>query len=932
MEHGTDKANYNYAALSAGVTVNLNTGTVSDGDTLSSIEHIVGSKFDDTFVTQNSINNTIEGGVDTDEVNGDWIDYSSNTSSDLVLDLSTVDGDGFATAQVNSDSKQDKLKDIENVIGTSGNDTITGNDEINTILGNGGADSISSGIGADSVEGGAGDDVIDGGAGADILKGDAGDDTFIGTNFDGDNIDGGTNTSAGDTVDYSQVITHGVTADLANVGGDNVSINGNTHTIADIENVKGTNQADTISGNDQNNILEGNDDDDVLSGLEGEDTLQGGSGNDVLKGGTGNDKLEGGDDDDTLEGGIGDDDLYGGAGSDTADYSNAVSTIETDGNFIFIGTERDYRNSIENIIGSDISGSGDIITDFDTNATSNAFYGLAGDDTITEGAGADSVEGGAGDDYIYAGIGNDIIDGDTSSTSGNSDTLDFTKVSIANDTGDTRVIDVEAYTGTDFTGIEIDLSDTNAQRIHAEFGEDTITNIENVIGTGKADYIKGNSSSNLLEGGSGNDYLLGLDGADTFKGGDGADTIDFSAGAQDVNVDMTKEQTIGTNSTYGVQNDGYGNKEYIDGIEHIITGSGADTVYGDAQGNTIITAAGDDSIRGGAGSDYINGGTEGANGDTIDFSDLNSAVTVVLNDSGAGSAISGTDTDTLVDIENVVGTSDNDTITGDLQDNTILSGAGNDYIKGLAGQDYIDGGAGLKDTVDFSDGTEEINIDLTQVDPNNRVLNDGYGNTEYLTGVENIIGTSSADTIIGDDANNEFTGGNSADKLYGNAGADTLVGQDGADTFSAGAGNDIIYGGEKNSSDKDSSRDVIDYSDVTVSMNVNLETTQASGVGQGVDTLYDIQDVLGSSVGDNITGKTGEINSLMGQDGDDTFHATLDGDILFGGSVTAGTHTDSGNDTVDYSDIDSTDGRAINVDLSRDDSTNTTNNEKEVQN
>lgn len=107
---------------------------------------------------------------------------------------------------------------------------------------------------------------------------------------------------------------------------------------------------------------------------------------------------------------------------------------------------------------------------------------------------------------------------------------------------------------------------TTAQRIHAEFGTDTITNIENVIGTGKSDYIKGNDASNLIEGRGGNDYLIGLDGADTFKGGDGEDTIDFSDGGGTVIVDMTKEQTVGDATTYRVQNDGYAsaNKEYID--------------------------------------------------------------------------------------------------------------------------------------------------------------------------------------------------------------------------------------------------------------------------------------------------------------------------------------------------------------------------------
>ncbi|RXJ93681.1 hypothetical protein CRV02_14785, partial [Arcobacter sp. CECT 8989] len=106
---------------------------------------------------------------------------------------------------------------------------------------------------------------------------------------------------------------------------------------------------------------------------------------------------------------------------------------------------------------------------------------------------------------------------------------------------------------------------------------------------------------------------------------------------------------------------------------------------------------------------------------------------------------------------------------------------------------------------------------------------------------------------------------------------------------------------------------------------------EANGVGQGVATLYDIQEVLGSSANATITRKTGEANSLLGIDGNDTFHQTLDGDFIDGGNVNTGTHADSGNDNVDYSSIDSDDGRDIYADLSRDDNDATTNNEQTVK-
>jgi Ca2+-binding RTX toxin-like protein len=180
-------------------------------------------------------------------------------------------------------------------------------------------------------------------------------------------------------------------------------------------------------------------------------------------------------------------------GSDTADYtgvaSDIIANVSTNATGNDIGV--DIYSGIENITG----GIGkDTLTG---SSGDNTLKGMEGDDTISELAGNDIVEGGAGNDYIYAGAGDDIIDGDdtdSGTTNGTSDTLDFTLISINDDSGDTRDVD---GTGSDTTtvdaynGIEIDLSLTTAQRIHAEYGTDTITNIENVIGSNKNDYIQG---------------------------------------------------------------------------------------------------------------------------------------------------------------------------------------------------------------------------------------------------------------------------------------------------------------------------------------------------------------------------------------------------------------------------------------------------------
>ena len=83
----------------------------------------------------------------------------------------------------------DKIDSVENVIGGSAGDKLTGNGLDNVLAGNAGADILKGGAGDDVLDGGADDDTLDGGAGndqligglgADILKGGAGDDVIRG--------------------------------------------------------------------------------------------------------------------------------------------------------------------------------------------------------------------------------------------------------------------------------------------------------------------------------------------------------------------------------------------------------------------------------------------------------------------------------------------------------------------------------------------------------------------------------------------------------------------------------------------------------------------------------------------------------------------------------------------------------------------------------
>ncbi|AFY65136.1 Calx-beta domain-containing protein [Geitlerinema sp. PCC 7407] len=62
-------------------------------------------------------------------------------------------------------------------------------------------------------------------------------------------------------------------------------------------------------------------------------------------------------------------------------------------------------------------------------------------------------------------------------------------------------------------------------------GRDTLTGVENLVGTAYGDRLLGNASSNRIEGGAGNDWIDGRGGLDTLLGGSGADTFVLRAGS-----------------------------------------------------------------------------------------------------------------------------------------------------------------------------------------------------------------------------------------------------------------------------------------------------------------------------------------------------------------------------------------------------------------
>jgi len=145
----------------------------------------------------------------------------------------------------------------------------------------------------------------------------------------------------------------------------------------------------------------------------------------------------------------------------------------------------------------------------------------------------------------------------------------------------------------------------------------------------------------------------------------------------------------------------------------------------------------------------------------------------------------------LTSIEDVFGTNDADTLIGDGRGNglfgwdgedTIAGGGGNDFIDPGNGADAADGGAGMDDLVSNLDHYEGgVTVDLG-------AGTDSDGGT--LTGFEDLLGSSSDDTLIGDGGPNTIMGSDGNDVMRGRVGDDLLSGDSGDDTANGGPGND----------------------------------------------------------------------------------------------------------------------------------------------
>ena len=119
--------------------------------------------------------------------------------------------------------------------------------------------------------------------------------------------------------------------------------------------------------------------------------------------------------------------------------------------------------------------------------------------------------------------------------------------------------------------------------------EDTIKNIEKVLGGTAADTLTGDTLSNTFRGGGG---------ADILNGQGGVDTADYSDKTAAVSVTLNGS----TNATVTV---GGVNEDTIKNFEKLIGGTAGDTLVGDSLANSFTGGAGNDTLTGGGAGDFF---------------------------------------------------------------------------------------------------------------------------------------------------------------------------------------------------------------------------------------------------------------------------------------------------------------------------------------
>ncbi len=930
-EAGNDTADYTGAAAAVDIDLNADSASGAGTDTLTLIEHAIGSAQADT-IDGDGVANTLTGLAGADTINGNAgnDNIQGNGDADSINaggSIDTADGGGgndTVLASTGTDGLSESLiggTNDDSLVGTSspatysagdGADTVDAGDSDDSIVAGPGGDSVDAGYGDDTIVGDAGadsllggttgittdddlifggteNDTIDGRFGDDTLGGEAGDDSMIG-NIGADSIDGG--------LGSADTLTQGFVSDPVLTDSSLVIAGPVNDTLAQIERV-------SLSGSGLIDAAAWTGGPLTLSGSGGVDTIRGGLASDSIDGGGDVDRLEQtsnmdqtltntlltGNGSDTLSG-IFRVSLTGGAAGNALDASawtgNGVTLDGQDGNDILsppaggansdsliggagtldrVAVTRDSNLTLSDTL---LSGGSDNDTLSGVERASLAGGGGANDLDASAFSGAVTLDGGDGGDTLAGAAGSDQL------TGGNfSDRLEQT--ANANQT----------LTATQVTGD----------------GTDSISGIETASLTGgaganaiDASTFPSSSNSVTLAGLDGNDTLTGTVADDSLAGGADADRIVQSADAGQVLTD-TQATGAGTDTLSAVEQ------------ASLSGGASANSLNASAFSGSVTLAGlgGDDFLLGTAGSDSLDGGTQTTADSTTQ--------TVNANQTLTDTQLTGVGTDTIASLEVV-------TLNGGAGANDLdASGfSGRAEIHGAAGNDTLAGAAGSDDL--FGEGDtdviEQTSDAASQVLTNAQLTGDGTDDLFTIEqasltggGSPNLIDatafTAGPTTLAGLAGTDQLDGSPQADSLDGGANADTVDGNASGDTLQPGAGADSVLGDA--GTDRLSETADANITLANASLVVGAETDTLDGAievvsltgGAGANAISAAGFTLGGvtldgqGANDTLTpgGSAANSDSLVGAGGTDRVSESRDANLTLTDALLSGTDSDS---------------------------------------
>jgi Ca2+-binding RTX toxin-like protein len=324
----------------------------------------------------------------------------------------------------------------------------------------------------------------------------------------------------------------------------------------------------------------------------------------------------------------------------------------------------------------------------------------------------------------------------------------------------------------------------------------------------------------------------------------------------------------------------------------ICTASGPDRVLAGGGSDRVFSGHGDDRVAGGRGKDLLRlgrGRDRAAGGGGADVVNASWEADIVSAGAGADLVLAGGAKDV------VSGGSGPDRLLAQIGDDRLSGGSGADVLSGQIGSDRLRGGRGA-DRLTADRGRDRLRGgaggDALDAGPGPDALSGGAGADSILAreGGDDVNGGPGGDRILGGAGGDVIDGDAGNDLLYGQLVDDTVRGGEGDDVISGGQGVDDIHGGGGNDllrgdanvdyQTGDAGDDTVSYATATPpgptgsvdGAQVNLRNERAlEDPPQPLvhdddprELVREIENVIGSDFGDELTGKGGGIARGLG--------------------------------------------------------------------